>query len=116
MHQLNFIWLNRPFIIVMSTLLTQRPGTSTYFQAFSNYAQFLHSKPSRIGIRFLEDGSKVRIAKKSGSIIPWPTPEEAFKPEAGTLETSLLGSILKLSLETGPLDTPPDLVLQRTVE
>lgn len=27
-------------------------------------------KPTRVGIKFLEDGSKVRIAKRSGEVIP----------------------------------------------
>lgn len=29
-------------------------------------------KPTRIGMRFLEDGTKVRVAKRSGAVIPRP--------------------------------------------
>jgi len=36
---------------------------------------FFHRKPTKVGIRYLEDGSKVRVSRgigASGSIIPRP--------------------------------------------
>ena len=57
-------------------------------------------KPTRIKMGFLEDGTKVRISKKSGVIIPYPekkTYEEIHKDKID-----------------GPLDTMPDKVMEIT--
>lgn len=52
----------------------------------------LCSKPTRVAIRYTEDGSKVRVAKRSGSIIPWP---EAMKTAHRSLKPA----------QPGPKDT-----------
>ena len=54
----------------------------------------MFSKPTKINHRFLPDGTKVRIAKKSGAIIPYP-PE--LKLRRRTITATL-----------GPKDTDPD--------
>ncbi|RLN99375.1 hypothetical protein DYB28_009444 [Aphanomyces astaci] len=59
-------------------------------------------KPTRIGIRFGEDGERLRISKKSGTIIPKP---DVLKERQSPRRT-----------ETGPLDTAPEDVLERTVD
>jgi hypothetical protein len=58
--------------------------------------------PTRIKYGFLEDGSKVRIAKKSGALIP--------KPDRSALKymTRTKGK------EAGPNDTKPEDVLEKT--
>ena len=53
-------------------------------------------------MRYLEDGSKVRVSKKSGTVIPYP---EILKERAAPRQT-----------ESGPLDTPVDVAIKRTVE
>ncbi|KAG9405557.1 Plastid ribosomal protein L24 [Aphanomyces cochlioides] len=58
-------------------------------------------KPTRIGIRFSEEGERLRISKKTGTIIPKP---EVLKERHTPRRT-----------ETGPLDTAPEDVLERTV-
>ncbi|KAF5741914.1 50S ribosomal protein L24 [Tripterygium wilfordii] len=60
-------------------------------------------KPCKVGIRYLEDGTKVRISRgigASGSIIPRP---EILKIRTTPRPTA-----------AGPKDTPMDLVLERT--
>uniref|UniRef100_A0A1D1YGN2 50S ribosomal protein L24 n=1 Tax=Anthurium amnicola TaxID=1678845 RepID=A0A1D1YGN2_9ARAE len=62
-------------------------------------------KPCKIGIRYLEDGAKVRISRgigASGSIIP--------RPEILRTRTTPRPSIV------GPKDTPMDLVLEKTYD
>ncbi|CAB9521243.1 protein L24 [Seminavis robusta] len=39
-------------------------------------------KPTRVYKKFLEDGTKVRVAKKSGAIIPKPDPPAKIPPPA----------------------------------
>ena len=58
--------------------------------------------PTRIKYGFLEDGTKVRISKKSGALIP--------KPDRSSLKymTRTKGK------EAGPNDTKPEDVLERT--
>ena len=58
-----------------------------------------YNKPTRIKYGYLEDGTKVRISKKSGSIIP--------KPDRSHLTYAERTKNFKM----GPNDTPADLVL-----
>ncbi|DBA01766.1 TPA: hypothetical protein N0F65_010176 [Lagenidium giganteum] len=58
-------------------------------------------KPTRVAIRYLDNGEKVRVSKKSGTIIPKP---EALKERQTPRRT-----------ETGIFDTAPEDVLERTV-
>ena len=60
------------------------------------------NKPTRVRHGFLEDGSKVRVAIKSGALIPKPERED-LKLANRTRER-----------EVGPLDTKPDDVLEKT--
>lgn len=56
--------------------------------------------PTRVGYAFLEDGTKVRIAKRSGAVIPRPqilSQRRQPRPESD-----------------GPKDTPPTVVLKQT--
>ena len=57
------------------------------------------SQPTQISMKWLEDGTKVRVAKVSGSVIPYP------KWERETPRN-----------DTGPFDTSPDAVLRKTFE
>ncbi|KAK7318258.1 hypothetical protein RJT34_02957 [Clitoria ternatea] len=62
-------------------------------------------KPCKVGIRYLEDGTKVRVARgivASESIIP--------RPEILKIRTTPRPTVL------GPKDTPVDLVLERTYD
>ncbi|KAG6977364.1 hypothetical protein JG688_00000384 [Phytophthora aleatoria] len=59
-------------------------------------------KPTRVAIRFTEEGEKVRVSKKTGTIIPKPA---ILKERHNPRRT-----------ETGPFDTAPEDVLERTVE
>lgn len=60
------------------------------------------AKPTRVRYAFLEDGTKVRIAKKSGALIPKP-------------DYSYLKYINRTkSREPGPGDTKPEDVLEKT--
>ncbi|XP_070011478.1 uncharacterized protein [Nicotiana sylvestris] len=62
-------------------------------------------KPTKVGIRYLEDGSKVRVSRgigASGSIIPWP---EILK-----IRTTPRPTI------AGPKDTPMEVVMERTYD
>jgi large subunit ribosomal protein L24 len=54
-------------------------------------------KGTRVAIKYDEAGAKVRVAKASGAIIPWPTDtlRERARPRPST---------------PGPLDTPPEAV------
>ena len=58
--------------------------------------------PTRIRTGYLEDGTKVRVSKKSGAIIP--------KPDRSNL-TCLDRT---KDYKPGPLDTPAELVLKKT--
>ena len=60
------------------------------------------NKPTRIRYGFLEDGTKVRVSKKSGAIIPKPDREH------------LTYFNRTKSRETGENDTAPDVALQKT--
>ena len=59
-------------------------------------------KPTRVRFAFLADGSKVRVSKKSGSIIPKPSKER------DSYESRFASKI------DGPLDTPASKVMQVT--
>ena len=58
--------------------------------------------PTRISYGFLEDGTKVRVSKKSGSIIHKPTRED--RKYANRTK----------NIPEGPLDTPADRVVEVT--
>ncbi|OQR90964.1 39S ribosomal protein L24, mitochondrial [Achlya hypogyna] len=58
-------------------------------------------KPTRIAVRFSEEGERLRVSKKTGTIIAKP---EVLKERHTPRRT-----------ETGPLDTAPEDVLERTV-
>ncbi|XP_070023933.1 uncharacterized protein [Nicotiana sylvestris] len=62
-------------------------------------------KPTKVGIRFLEDGSKVRVSRgigASGSIIP--------RPEILKIRTTPRPTV------AGPKDTPMEVVMERTYD
>ncbi|XP_044484533.1 50S ribosomal protein L24 [Mangifera indica] len=62
-------------------------------------------KPCKIGIRYLDNGSKVRVSRgmgASGSIIP--------RPEILKIRTTPRPTV------AGPRDTPMDLVLEKTYD
>ncbi|EEF37596.1 50S ribosomal protein L24 [Ricinus communis] len=62
-------------------------------------------KPCKVGVRYLEDGTKVRVSRgqgASGSIIP--------RPDILKMRTTPRPSI------AGPKDTPMNLVLERTYD
>ncbi|KAK7393517.1 hypothetical protein VNO78_22075 [Psophocarpus tetragonolobus] len=62
-------------------------------------------KPCKVGIKYLEDGTKVRVSRgigASGSIIP--------RPEILKIRTTPRPTVL------GPKDTPIDLVLEKTYD
>ncbi|ERN15877.1 hypothetical protein AMTRI_Chr07g25580 [Amborella trichopoda] len=62
-------------------------------------------KPCKTGIKYLEDGTKVRVSRgigTSGSIIP--------RPEILKIRTTSRSNIV------GPKDTPMDLVLEKTYD
>ncbi|XAR58563.1 hypothetical protein NMG60_11014007 [Bertholletia excelsa] len=62
-------------------------------------------KPCKVGIRYMEDGSKVRVSRgmgASGSIIP--------RPEILKIRTTRRPTV------AGPKDTPMDLVLEKTYD
>lgn len=58
-------------------------------------------RPSKVGFRFLEDGTKVRVARVSGAIIPRP---------------EILKQRRKARAKDSPKCTPPAVVLKRTFE
>ena len=58
--------------------------------------------PTRIRIGYLEDGTKVRVSKKSGSIIA--KPDRSNKTYLARTK----------DYKPGPLDTPGDVVLKKT--
>ncbi|RLN53377.1 hypothetical protein BBJ29_006289 [Phytophthora kernoviae] len=60
------------------------------------------NKPTRVAIRFTEEGEKVRVSKKTGTLIAKPA---ILKERHNPRRT-----------ETGPFDTTPEDVLERTVE
>lgn len=45
-----------------------------YCQFTLKFYMFLYSLPTKVARRFLEDGTKVRVSKKTGQIIPKPDP------------------------------------------
>ncbi|CAJ1972108.1 unnamed protein product [Sphenostylis stenocarpa] len=62
-------------------------------------------KPCKVGVKYLEDGTKVRVSRgigASGSIIP--------RPEILKIRTTPRPTVL------GPKDTPMDLVLEKTYD
>ncbi|KAK4728211.1 hypothetical protein R3W88_021199 [Solanum pinnatisectum] len=62
-------------------------------------------KPTKVGIRYLEDGSKVRVSRgigASGSIIP--------RPEILKIRTTPRPTV------AGPKDTPMEVVMERTYD
>ncbi|KGN61678.1 uncharacterized protein LOC101215964 [Cucumis sativus] len=62
-------------------------------------------KPCKVGYRYLEDGSKVRVARgleASGSVIP--------RPEILKIRSSPRPTV------AGPKDTPMDVVLEKTYD
>lgn len=85
------------------------------------------NKPTRVAIRFTDDGEKVRVSKKTGTIIPKPEVlKERHNPRRTGNQalvfapmTELVYERLTLCLlltETGVFDTKPEDVLERTVE
>ncbi|RLN14328.1 hypothetical protein BBJ28_00022702 [Nothophytophthora sp. Chile5] len=96
-------------------------------------------KPTRVAIRFTDEGEKVRVSKKTGTIIPKPAvlkerhhPRRKGAPRFHSLSlfrliawfVSRLAFILAdemnlvvlRPIETGVFDTAPEDVLERTVE
>ncbi len=77
----------------------------TYQPIFScrvNLVDPSNQKPTRIKMGYLEDGTKVRISKKTGTLIPFPkqkTDEEKYRHKID-----------------GPLDTPLDKVQELTYQ
>ena len=61
-----------------------------------------YNMPTRIKYGFLEDGTKVRISKKSGSIIPKPD-----RSDKKYIERTK-------NFKQGPNDTPSEVVLEKT--
>ncbi|CAL1383006.1 unnamed protein product [Linum trigynum] len=59
-------------------------------------------RPCKVGIKYLEDGTKVRVSRASGSIIP--------RPEILKIRTT------PRPTEAGPKDTPMDVVLEKTYD
>ena len=59
------------------------------------------SKPTRIGIKFTEEGARVRVAKRSGTVLPVPAALAKARRAARPVEP-------------GPRDTPADLVARVT--
>ncbi|KAL9248504.1 Large ribosomal subunit protein uL24-like protein [Drosera capensis] len=62
-------------------------------------------KPCKVGVRYLEDGTKVRVSRgigTSGNIIP--------RPEILKIRTTLRPKV------AGPKDTPMELVLEKTYD
>jgi hypothetical protein len=41
---------------------------------YESYCIVLYREPTKVARRFLEDGTKVRVSKKTGHIIPKPDP------------------------------------------
>lgn len=58
-------------------------------------------EPTKTNTKFLEDGTKVRVSKKTGQIIPKPDPLEGRRPR---------------SQVAGPKDTAPEDVFETTFE
>ncbi|CAI0434016.1 unnamed protein product, partial [Linum tenue] len=59
-------------------------------------------RPCKVGIKYLEDGTKVRVSRASGSIIP--------RPEILKIRTT------PRPTEAGPKDTTMDVVLEKTYD
>jgi hypothetical protein len=75
-----------------------------------------HSKPTRIAIRFTEDGERLRVSKKTGAIIPKPEVLKERQTPRRTGKYLRVISFLLFVPETGPLDTAPEDVLERSVD
>lgn len=56
--------------------------------------------PTKVGYAWLEDGTKVRVAKRSGAVIPRPS----------------TGRRVPRRTVDGPKDTPPEVAVARTYE
>jgi len=56
----------------------------------------VHDKPTKVAFRYLEDGQRVRVSKLSGAVIPKPPYTRKERPK------------------DGPLDTPQEIVHERT--
>lgn len=79
-------------------------------------SSFVYSKPTKISRKFLEDGTKVRVSKLSGHIIPKPVysrkPRSLGKlvvclPMLWRYACELMGCVLCcLCTVLGPKDTP----------
>jgi large subunit ribosomal protein L24 len=60
-------------------------------------------KPTKVRYSWDENGTKIRVSKLSGSVIPKPIPDDYLRVRQ-----------LKLSSEPGPKDTPQEAVWKRT--
>mmetsp|Transcript_16854 Transcript_16854/g.23453 ORF Transcript_16854/g.23453 Transcript_16854/m.23453 type:complete len:238 (+) Transcript_16854:45-758(+) len=58
-------------------------------------------KPTRVGYKFLEDGTKVRVSKKSGTVLPKPMNPRYLARKQRVIKD-------------GPKDTPVELVQEKT--
>uniref|UniRef100_A0A7S2WGF6 Large ribosomal subunit protein uL24c n=1 Tax=Rhizochromulina marina TaxID=1034831 RepID=A0A7S2WGF6_9STRA len=81
----------------------EEKGTSIMAPASLHYSNVnlvdpVSGLPTRVGTGYLDDGTKVRIAKRSGAIIPKPV-FQRHKP---------------MNLVAGPLDTSPEDVMEVT--
>ena len=65
-----------------------------------NLVDPVSKKPTRVAMRFLEDGTKVRVSKRSGTIIPKP-------------EDLKMRKVPRPS-QPGPMDTPPEEATRET--
>ena len=78
------------------------PNWSKSILAFGTIWFLSFSQPTRIKYGFLEDGTKVRVSKKTGSVIP--------KPDRSDLKYINRTK----NKEQGDLDTLPEDVIEKT--
>jgi large subunit ribosomal protein L24 len=65
----------------------------------------VYQEKTRVALRFTDDGEAVRIAKKSGQMIPWPDDLRKQKEEERLLDAPV-----------GPKDTDVEAALQKTYD
>lgn len=58
------------------------------------YHHYTTSQPTRVSRRFLEDGTRVRVAKRSGAIIPKPEFKRENIRRAGACVRALRGGMV----------------------
>jgi hypothetical protein len=63
-----------------------------FLRYWSHLIPSLPSKPTKVARRFLEDGSRVRVSKSSGALLPKPDPLARLPPRSNV---------------AGPKDTAP---------